>query len=93
LLLTAQGGTCAICNSPPSKRKLHVDHDHSMQGQGRAAIRGLLCGKCNTFRVGALEDPLLPKAFTYLKNPPARAILGTHVKPTYVDDVYDGDRP
>jgi len=37
-----QGGVCAICDSPPKKRRLHTDHDHKT-GQ----IRGILCFSCN----------------------------------------------
>jgi hypothetical protein len=49
-LLAAQGGTCAICEQPPSEKntrahwgeKLCVDHCHET-----GAVRGLLCNDCN----------------------------------------------
>lgn len=44
-MLAAQNGLCAICAAPPNGKtlKLYVDHDAST-----AAIRGLLCQKCNS---------------------------------------------
>ena len=44
-LLQAQGGRCAICLRKDSegRHRLAVDHDHTT-----GAIRGLLCGQCNT---------------------------------------------
>jgi hypothetical protein len=42
-LLIDQAGLCAICDKPMiSQRSPHVDHNHS-----NAALRGLLCSKCN----------------------------------------------
>jgi Recombination endonuclease VII len=46
----AQGNKCAICNKPPNKVRLALDHDH---GTGKA--RGLLCYSCNT-KLGWLES-------------------------------------
>lgn len=43
-MLEAQGGGCAICETKPKTRRLHVDHDHRT---GR--VRGLLCFRCNRF--------------------------------------------
>lgn len=51
-LLATQGGTCAVCNSPPLGKYLHVDHDHS-----GGMIRGLLCDRCNHAVGHVLEDP------------------------------------
>ena len=48
-MLTAQGGTCAICGDAP-ERRLHVDHDHRT-GQ----VRGLLCTGCNK-GIGCFRD-------------------------------------
>ena len=43
VLLDRQGGVCAICQSPPEKKALAVDHKHDESN----AIRGLLCECCN----------------------------------------------
>ena len=49
-MLAIQGGVCLICMKPPiSRRVTHVDHDHIT-----GAIRGILCGSCNT-RLGWFE--------------------------------------
>lgn len=44
--LEAQGGRCAICETPLSRGRgptgVHADHDHET-----LAVRGLLCGHCN----------------------------------------------
>lgn len=50
-MLEDQGGTCAICNTPPrSHRSLAVDHDHAT-----GAVRALLCDPCNKI-LGHLRD-------------------------------------
>lgn len=49
-LAVAQGGCCAICHQPPTKQRLHVDHDHAT-----GIIRGLLCMPCNR-AIGNLKD-------------------------------------
>ena len=41
-ILTAQGGTCALCPNTPKNRRFSVDHDHRT-----GHIRGLLCHRCN----------------------------------------------
>lgn len=50
-LLAAQGGICYLCEEPPKRRRLAVDHDHRCcPGKitcGRC-IRGLLCFGCNS---------------------------------------------
>lgn len=62
-----QGGVCAICGQPPTKQRLHVDHNHTTNQP-----RGLLCLVCN-MRVGVIEDhEWLSSAHSYLsKNDPA----------------------
>lgn len=40
--LQEQGGVCAVCDQPPKKYRLSVDHDH-VTGK----VRGLLCNNCN----------------------------------------------
>ena len=62
-MLLDQGGGCAICDSPPTEGgKLVVDHDHAT-----GAVRGLLCGTCNS-GIGMLKDDprLLASAIMYL---------------------------
>ena len=52
---TAQGGTCAICDSPPEPDKvLVVDHDHATD-----KVRGLLCRRCN-ISLGAIDLSDMP---------------------------------
>lgn len=71
-LLEAQGGCCAICKRPPYARRFNVDHDHAT-----LEVRGLLCWLCNYFTNGRGATPeLLDAAADYLRNPPARAVLG-----------------
>lgn len=64
-LLDGQDHKCAICRKPSSefKKGLSVDHCHST-----GKIRGLLCGTCNRWLVGALQEPsLLRSAADYLE--------------------------
>ena len=63
-LLTQQGGVCAICGKPPTKKRLHIDHNHET-----GVIRGLLCFRCNFGLTYFSEnaDTML-KAHQYLKN-------------------------
>lgn len=69
--LEAQGGVCAICDSPPGKKRLSVDHDHSCcQGLNSCGkcVRGLLCGGCNTAIGSFKDDPrILARALNYLE--------------------------
>jgi len=48
-LFVKQGGACAVCGRQ-AKQHLHIDHDHAA-----GAVRGLLCGDCNT-ALGHLHD-------------------------------------
>ncbi|MGW0169551.1 endonuclease VII domain-containing protein [Streptomyces sp. NPDC003343] len=48
-LLAAQGDKCAICGSIG---RLHVDHCHKT-----GAVRGLICGGCNSAAGHAGDDP------------------------------------
>ncbi len=66
LLLTEQGGRCAICGTDRSGQKskyLHVDHCHKTK-----KVRGLLCDLCNR-GLGYFRDEsgLLLAAAKYLK--------------------------
>lgn len=76
VLLSAQGGVCAICGNPPyipeaerprrqgrpTRAILAVDHDHDT-----GHVRGLLCIPCNR-GIGFLKDSpkILRSAFEYL---------------------------
>jgi hypothetical protein len=63
-LLVEQGHTCAICKRTCSTgRRLSVDHDHVT-----GAVRGLLCGNCNT-AIGKLRDDpaLMRRAADYVE--------------------------
>lgn len=62
-LLAEQKGLCAICQKPPGKTRLGVDHCHDT-----GKVRALLCTKCNT-AIGQLQhDPdLAMKAALYLE--------------------------
>jgi hypothetical protein len=63
-MFAQQGGVCAICKQPPLDGKhLSVDHCHAT-----GAIRGLLCGKCNSgLGMFADEPGRLIAAVNYLK--------------------------
>jgi hypothetical protein len=71
----AQGGSCAICgridDGSLAARRLHTDHCHDS-----GAVRGLLCGSCNS-GIGRFQHDieLLRSAIRYLENPPAAAVL------------------
>lgn len=76
-LLVAQGGVCAICRQPETKRMrggvvaLSADHDHSCCDRKRACgkcVRGLLCSRCNRV-LGEMNDDigLLASAIAYLE--------------------------
>lgn len=76
-LSVAQNHRCAICGTPQperlwsrDKKRLSIDHDHLT-----GAIRGLLCGACNS-GLGLLKDDLtrLVKAVQYLQKPPASVV-------------------
>ncbi len=57
-----QESRCAICNKAPSKKRLHIDHDHDT-----GAVRALLCTSCNTGLGLFREDTaLLDRAAQYL---------------------------
>lgn len=69
-ILERQGGVCAICGSPPTRRnrrkggqrvfvaRLVADHDH-VTGK----VRGLLCSNCNT----GLGAAMVRRALEYLE--------------------------
>ena len=59
-MIEAQDGKCAICMRPV---QLVVDHCHTS-----GAVRGLLCGSCNT-AIGMFEEQIdsLTNAIAYLE--------------------------
>lgn len=63
-MFNLQNGKCKICDSSSDKR-LHIDHCHST-----LAVRGLLCGNCNT-ALGLVKDNVetLNKMIAYLGKP------------------------
>jgi hypothetical protein len=70
-LLAFQDGTCAICDRPPGKTRLAVDHDHATR-----FTRGLLCYMCNNKRVGRERLPgVFDRIADYLRNPPAGQVF------------------
>jgi hypothetical protein len=65
-LLKRSGGRCEICRVAgvdSSHRMLYIDHD---DGGGYWAVRGLLCGTCNTKLEH--ENRFSPEADRYLQN-------------------------
>lgn len=60
--LRDQHGVCAICERPPGKKRLHVDHAHETN-----RVRGILCSKCNRGIGNFAHNPkLLQRATAYL---------------------------
>lgn len=71
-ILEHQGGVCAICEKPPKRKRLSVDHQHS-SGQ----VRGALCARCNRgLALFGDSRRKLRRAREYLGNHPAVAALG-----------------
>lgn len=62
-LMEAHGNTCAICQKPRAafKNSLSVDHNH-FSGK----VRGLLCYRCNKFRVGRQTIETCEEVLAYL---------------------------
>lgn len=59
-MLAAQDGVCAMCHEPcATGRRLAVDHDHQT-----GAVRGLLCGRCNTWL--GIYEAIKDRAAAYL---------------------------
>ncbi|MFB7313004.1 endonuclease VII domain-containing protein [Streptomyces sp. NPDC056192] len=68
--LEEQEGRCAVCRDKPTKRRLHVDHDHDT-----GVIRNLLCEYCNHAIGKAKEDPARLRALAdYLEEHQQRVI-------------------
>lgn len=80
-LYEAQGGVCYLCRRATGKAKrLAVDHDHACcdgpVSCGRC-VRGLCCGQCNKILGHARDEvEFFERGAEYLRNPPAREVLG-----------------
>ena len=62
-MLFIQDGVCAICERPPGKRRLAIDHNHAT-----GEIRALLCNTCNVALGCMRDDPvLLETAAKYIR--------------------------
>jgi len=70
--LKEQHGVCAVCEEPPRKQRLAVDHDHATN-----LLRDLLCSKCN-LAVGLVADSpgLLDKVMRYLRKHSQLRLVG-----------------
>jgi hypothetical protein len=75
LILAEQGGVCAVCKRPPKPgKRLAIDHSHKT-----GHVRGLLDYVCNKRILGARTDEAILALAEYVKNPPARRVLGDRV--------------
>ena len=71
-VLKYQEGVCAICESPPGKTRLAVDHDHKT-----GLVRGLVCWQCNSALAKLKDSPARAyAAWAYLTRPPFSVVLG-----------------
>jgi len=62
-MFDAQKGVCAICEAPPNKKRLNIDHDHKT-----GKVRGLLCAPCNRWIGRMGDDPeRILQAVAYLE--------------------------
>lgn len=61
-MLDSQNGVCAICETPPTDKRLAVDHDHDT-----GAIRGLLCKNCNVKLATVENEAFMTAAKLYLE--------------------------
>lgn len=84
--LALQGGVCWICQKPPKRLRLAVDHKHQrgekqlrkkkQQASIRANVRGLLCHICNRSLALLRDDPrAAARASIYLQKHPFQKIL------------------
>jgi hypothetical protein len=62
-LIKLHGNNCAICKKPREafKKSFSVDHNHKTN-----KIRGLLCYRCNKFRVGRQTIETTKEVLEYL---------------------------
>lgn len=71
-ILKKQKGVCALCGFQPTTISLHVDHEH-VKGykkldpkEKKTKVRGLLCFRCNKFKVGRLDFEWASRITRYL---------------------------
>ncbi len=57
-------GVCWICERPPKKYRLAVDHDHKPPKR----VRGLACHQCNRYRIGRNTAETARKVLAYLES-------------------------
>ena len=65
-LLDIQQNNCVVCGKSLKDHKIHVDHDHKT-----GLVRGLLCWRCNRYRVAQNRSDDIKQVYEYLLNPPA----------------------
>ena len=65
-LLDIQENRCAVCGISLEHHQIHVDHDHVT-----SLVRGLLCWRCNRYRVAQNRSDNIKQVNEYLLNPPA----------------------
>jgi ribosomal protein L34E len=71
LMLERQGGVCAICGVHPKSRRLAVDHDHRSKrkpSRWYGRCRGLVCHRCNRFRIGLNDAASARRVRFYLES-------------------------
>ena len=61
-MLDRQGGVCAICEAPPTDKRLAVDHSHET-----GEVRGLLCKNCNVKLATIENQEFMAAASRYLE--------------------------
>lgn len=78
-ILAEQGWKCAICEREYAKNTLFcVDHEHALK-DGSGPVRGILCFRCNRYKLGNLSLPEVQRIASYLAAPPARRIVGERI--------------
>ena len=71
-MLARQGGVCALCGRLPDSGRLCIDHEHvkgfkRLPDAARAAcVRGLICFRCNRYKVAANDVASAEAVVAYL---------------------------
>lgn len=75
LILKFQGGVCFICEEPPGKTALAVEHRHS-----DGLLRGLVCWRCNKAIAYVRDDSRRAgRMADFLLTPPATIALDRRI--------------